>query len=396
MSFLRTRTRTLGAGALVLTGALALSACGSSDSTVAADTSTATAAAAGDAGALTPQAALAKAYKGVTGQPPTSAPVPAKDKSIWIVSCGQSQAICSSESAATTAAATTLGWTAKTCDGQLSPPGWQACIRQGVSAGSDAIVAIGLDCPNIKGALQEAKAAKVVTINVGGSDCGAFGDTDLFAGSSPKLPDMTGEQFFNLQGALQADYLIGKTDGKAKALYVQFTDAKFGSWLQAGFTEEMKKCSGCTITSTVQIGNADVGGGTLPTKVSTALLQNPTINAVAVPLDGWFFAGLAQALASSGRSDSLTVVGAIGTAGNYDLIRGNKGEDATAAWSGDWDAWSGIDAAVRVFAGQPTVPSGVGLQVVDATTNMPAPGQAFAYSPVVDFAAAYKKIWGVG
>ena len=34
------------------------------------------------------------------------------------------------------------------------------------------------------------------------------------------------------------------------------------------------------------------------------------------------------------------------------------------------------------------------MQVVDATTNMPADGAAFAYNPVIDFKQAYLEAWG--
>ena len=112
-----------------------------------------------------------------------------------------------------------------------------------------------------------------------------------------------------------------------------------------------------------------------------------------VPLDGWFFAGLAQAIQSSGRSNDLNVIGNFGEVGNLDFIRSSGGEDATVGFSADWSGWAGVDALIRVLNGDKVVPAGIGLQVVDADNNMPAKGQPFAYNPVVDFASAYQKLW---
>jgi len=255
---------------------------------------------------------------------------------------------------------------------------------------------IGQDCSSFRAALQEAKAADIVTIGVGGNDCDVDGGAKEFTATTQKLADLTSEEWWRQMGALQADWIIGKTDGKAQVLSLKFTDATFGAWLQDGFESELATCADCAVVETLEIANQDVGGGTLPAKFSTALLQNADVNAVNVPLDGWFLAGVAQAIQASGRSDDLAAIGAFGELGNLDLIRSGTGQDASVGFSAAWDGWAAIDTTIRVLNGEEVEAEGVGLQVIDADTNMPAAGEPFAYEPAVDYVAAFSELWGIG
>lgn len=333
------------------------------------------------------------AYAGLLGTPPTKptkAPAAAK---VWVVSCGQSVPTCATPAAGAVAAAKKAGMTAASCDGKLNPQGWSECIRQGISAHVDGIIVIGQDCSSFQSALQEAKNAGIATIGAGGNDCDVSGGDKLYSATTQMLPKMSAQQWWEKMGALQADWIIGKTHGKASVVSLKFTDAIWGGWIQDGFEKELATCSGCKVETTLELGNQDVASGQLPQKVSTALLKAPSANAVNVPLDGWFFAGLAQAIQSSGRSADLNVIGNFGEVGNLDFIRNNGGEDATVGFGADWSGWAGVDTLIRVLNHEDTVPAGIGLQVVDADHNMPAKGKPFTYNPPIDYAAAYSKLW---
>ncbi len=335
-------------------------------------------------------------YRGVLGTAPTAAVPPKPGALAWVVSCGQSVPTCASPAQAAVDAAQAAGWTAKLCDGQLNPQGWSACIRQGISAKATGIIVIGQDCDSFQAALREAKAAGIPTIGAGGNDCDISGGTKLYSAVVQNLAGVTAEQWWRRIGALQADWIIDRTSGKAQVLSLEFTDSIWGGWIQDGFTAELATCAGCKVLDTLQVGNADVAGGQLPQKFATALLKQPTANAVNVPLDGWFFAGLSQAVQSSGRADQLAVIGNFGEQGNLDLIRKGNGEDATVGFSAPWIGWAGVDALARVLAHQPVLPAGVGLQVIDSTHNLPAQGASFAYSPTIDYQSAYRKDWSRG
>lgn len=333
------------------------------------------------------------AYAGVIGTPPTEPSAAPAGAKVWIASCGESVPTCATPAAGAANAAKAVGMDATVCDGKLNPQGWSECIRQGISARVDGIIVIGQDCSSFQSALQEAENADIPTIGAGGNDCDIAGGDKLYSATTQMMPDMTAQQWWEKMGALQADWIIGKTGGKASVVSLKFTDAIWGGWIQDGFEKELSTCPDCKVEETLELGNQDVASGQLPQKVSTALLKAPTANAVNVPLDGWFFAGLAQAIQSSGRSNDLNVIGNFGEMGNLDFIRGNGGEDATVGFSSDWSGWAGVDALIRVLNGQDVPPAGIGLQVIDADHNMPTEGQPFAYGPAVDYAAAYSKLW---
>jgi ribose transport system substrate-binding protein len=338
---------------------------------------------------------LDTAYKGVTGTPPSAPVTPPKHALAWVVSCGQAVPSCSTPSNAAVAAAKALGWNAKLCDGQLSPQGWSACIRQGISTKASGIVLIGQDCASVQAALIEAKQAQIPVIGAGGNDCDVTGGSKEFAATVQFLSGMSNEQWWKETGKLQADWIIGKTGGDARVLSLQFTDAIWGSWIQEGFAAELATCTGCKIEDVLNLGNADLANGQLTQKFSTALLKQPDINAINVPIDGWFPVGLGQAVQSSGRASSLSIVGAISDPTNFDLIRAGHDEDATVAFATEWTGWAGVDDLARVLAHQPVQSAGIGLQAVDATHSLPAAGQGFAYNPAVDYTATYEKDWGL-
>ena len=338
--------------------------------------------------------ALAVAYEGVVDAPPIDAVEVPEGLSAWVVSCGQSQTTCSVPAQAAADAAEAIGWEANVCDGQLNPNGWGNCIRQGVAANADVILVIGQDCSSFQGPLEEARAAGITTVGVGANDCDIDGGEALYSGVTKRLDGMTNEQWWNKVGELQAEWLIGKTGGDLKLLEVTFADARFGQWISEGLNAALENCDTCEVAATLQLSNQDAASGSMGQKLSTALLQAPDANAIAVPLDGWFMAGLSQAIQSSQRSDDLAVIGTFGQRSNLDLIAAGQGQDASVAFSLEWDAWSGVDTALRLLAEQEIVPAGLGMQVVDAETNMPAEGDSFAYNPVVDFKQAYMEAWG--
>ncbi|MBD7996305.1 substrate-binding domain-containing protein [Arthrobacter sp. Sa2CUA1] len=389
-------TKARGALCALFIASLALASCSSSPADTpspeaSASSGTASAAASAPAGGTE---ALAAAYEGIVGAPPTESVAVPEGLSAWVVSCGQSQVTCSTPAQGAADAAEAIGWESNICDGQLNPNGWANCIRQGVAANADVIFVIGQDCSSFQGPLEEARTAGITTVGVGANDCDVDGGEPLFTGITKQLEGMDNEQWWNTLGGLQADWLIGQTDGDLKLLEVTFADTRFGPWISDGLNAALEDCETCEVVGTLQLSNQDTASGAMAQKLSTALLQAPDANAISVPLDGWFMAGLSQAIVSSQRSDDLAVVGAFGQRSNLDLIAAGQGQDASVAFSLEWNGWSGVDTALRLLADQEILPSGVGMQAIDAKTNMPADGAAFAYNPVIDFKQAYLEAWG--
>jgi len=382
------RRRGIGA-VLALFVAVALTAC-SSPSEVVSDSGSSSEEGGGSSSDESQQA-LQIAYEGEMGTPPTEPTTPEPGVAVWVVSCGEQIPSCAAPTAAAAEAAETAGWTPTVCDGQLNPEGWNNCLRQGISAGVDVIIPIGLDCPRTEQAYREARDAGITVVGGGGVDCDAVGGEKLWASETLQLEGRTAEETWNFVGQLAAEYLIGKTDGQAKALQLVFTDAVWGPWIAEGFEARMADCAECEVTE-LEYSNADVGGGTLPQKFSTALLGDPELDSVFVPVGGIMAAGLAQAVQSSGRSAELNVITGLGSGANLDLIRSDGGQDAQVGYPVEWGSWGAVDTAIRVLNGEEPQYQGNGYQVVDAENNMP---EGPEFSGGVDFRAAYQEAWGV-
>jgi ribose transport system substrate-binding protein len=91
----------------------------------------------------------------------------------------------------------------------------------------------------------------------------------------------------------------------------------------------------------------------------------------------------------------MKIMGGEGTSAGMDLIRENRGMQAAVGLPVGWEAYAAVDAVLRLFAKQDPAASdsGMGLQVVDQTHNLPPAGQPF--TPNVDYKSAYRKMWGI-
>ena len=338
------------------------------------------------------QEALDLAYEGVTGTPPTEPTSPASDINLWVVSCGEQVPSCSTPVAAAAEAGESIGWTVKTCDGQLNPNGWGNCIRQATSAGADVVIPVGIDCVSVQAAMQEANDKGVKIVGGGGADCNVVGGPELMASERLQLEDTSIEEYWKLNGKLQAAWLIGQTDANAKVLLLNFTDPVWGPWITAGFEEQMATCEDCEILETLDVANADMAGGALATKFSSALLQATDANAVSIPVGGWLQAGLTQAIESSGRVDDLAVASGFGDASTMDLIRSTPINLGSLGYSSGWGAYGSVDTAIRVLNDEDALVQGDGFQMVDKDNNLPDSGD---YTGGVDHVAEYSALWGV-
>jgi ribose transport system substrate-binding protein len=378
-----------GSWVLIALVTVGLAACGSSDDSAATGS--------GSSGSESAESAafLEKAYSGATGTPPTTPTTAKPGVNVWVVSCGEQVPSCSTPTAAAMEAAKLVGWKPTMCDGQLNPGGWGTCVRQAVSAKAQVILPVGIDCASIQAPFQEAKNAGVVVVGAGGADCDVTGGQPLWASERLQLPDVSIKEYWQLNGKLNADWIIGKTDGQAKVLLVNFTDPLWAPWITEGFKNELATCSGCTVVETLDLANNDFVNNTAAQKFSTALLQASTANAVFIPIGGWMTGGgLAQVVMSSGRAGQINVATGFGEAGNMELIRNNQGQNAVLGYATEWGAYGSIDTAIRVLNGEQPQVQGDGFQVVDAEHNLPPAGSD--YTPSVDFKTAYKKLWGVG
>jgi len=341
------------------------------------------------------QAVVSKAYQGTNVTPAVTPVTPKAGQKVWVISCGQAALGCSAIADAAVAAGKRLGWTMTLYDGKLGVDNAYARgIKQAVAAKADGIIDGAIDCPLMKEPLAEAKTAGVKVVAVLAYDCSdpRFGGGPALFTSNviPNTGQQTTSAYARQAGVLKAEWVLAQTKGKAVGLSLKHTDSLLGGDTAAGFDSRIKQCAGCRVID-VPFTFADISNGQLGPKISQALLANPTANAVASPYDSLMLLGVAQAVARSGRSAKIASIGGEGLAPNLALIANNQGEDAATFEPDNWFGWAGVDTMVRTLAGQPAVPAGIGLQLIDKDHLPPATNGVIR---TLDYQAAYLKAWG--
>jgi ribose transport system substrate-binding protein len=354
----------------------------------------------------TAKAAVEANYKGQDRPLPTSGPKAPSGKNIWIISCTQAGPGCAIPAAGVKAAAETVGWRATVFDGKGLPDVYAQGIRTAITQKADAIVLDVVDCVAAQAALKEAKAAGVKLYAFYSFDC----DDSLGGGGAP-LFDATllynqGQAYASLVEDVYsksiADYAIAKTDGKAKVIEFTEDDIIVGKHLYKGFEKELAKCGGCKIVKQVPFTLTDLVTGKLPAKTSAALTQHPEANVVYGLYDAALTLGISQAVIQSGRNDAIVTLGGEGLPPNIQAIKAGKGQTMAAGSASERVGWATVDGLVRLFAGQPQVDEGLGIQTMDKDHALPVdpPYYDGNIGPdgkrLVDYKAAYKKLWGVG
>lgn len=336
------------------------------------------------------QAALDRAYEGIGSTlADLEASAPPEGLNFYVMSCGESVATCAAPAAAMVEAAEAAGWTGTIVDGKLSPEGFATAIRQAIAGGADVLVPVGISCSAAAAAFAEAKAAGITIVGGGGlDDCEpAAWDTPRLWLENPPVPSP-----FHAIGMLQADYLFGKTNGDVKALVLNQTSNPWGQLVTDSLTAQLEALGSGEVIQVIDISDPELADGSYVQKVTSALLANPDLNAVAMPTDALLVNGLAAGIDQAGLVDSVVTIGAFGSAAALDMIRqGQPGITATVGQAQIWEAWGSIDTAIRVLNGQQPAFIGQSLQVVDAENNLPDSGP---YDGSVDWKSKFLTAWG--
>ncbi|WGY00467.1 substrate-binding domain-containing protein [Nocardioides sp. QY071] len=343
------------------------------------------------------QAALEAAYAGTDGPVPRSGPQSAEDKEVWLISCGEAAEGCAAPRAAAAEAAEAMGWETTSCDGKLNPATYGECVRNATAASPDAIVLISVSCEAVQEPLSAAKGAGIKIYAVDAFDCDSNGGDTLFDGEIVYHENASIEDRYEQDIAdAMAAYLVATNKGAAKTIVLRQDDALASRHLADGLEEALADCAGCE-TYPLDISLGDFSDGSFANKVSAALVQHPDANAVAAPYDAMINLGAGQSILKAGRPITLVSLGGLGS--NIDLIR-DGGQTMDVGTPSGWIGWAAIDGLNRVFAGEPQVDSGIGLQIIDRDHNLPGKGEAYDGNldpdgkPAQDYEAIYRASWG--
>lgn len=336
-------------------------------------------------------AEVKKLYAGDYVPPPTKGPKAEEGKNVWYISCGQEYEACASMSSAFEEAGKELGWTVTLQDSKASQETAGKLIKQALAANVDGIAISSTDCPNIKSALQEAKAENTPVVNFAGLDCdyeGFGGGEKLFT----KTVNSRGPTFLDFgkeYAEARADVLINELQGEGELLSLeeqsQVAQQVFGKAFSERITEACPDC----ISVPVQFTFAEVP--TEATQVWQAAIQShPDADTLSNPIDALMGLGLKSTIASSGRE--IWIMGAEGAPPNLQLIEEGAQGAALDVSGYEWQIWGLADTLNRVFAGSEEFPDeGGGWILVDKEHNLPPAGEKL--QPPVDYRAAFNAIW---
>ena len=337
------------------------------------------------------EAALASGYQGISVRPTSTGPRAVTGKNVWVISCGQVYPACVLLTSEIQQAGKALGWKVTVADGKADPTIASTAINQAIAAKADGIVVFDYDCPTIKSALLNARAAKIPVVQQGSFDCSAAaygGGQSLFTASLNMMDSTDTGVYYSKYGAARADFLAAEIGGKGTVLSYEETSYLQSQAENKGFNDEFAKvCPRCTLIK-VPWAFSQVGTTASQTWLA-ALEEHPNVQAVAFGYDSMMGLGLQSDLEQVGFKG--IVAGAEGL--NLDLVRSGA-QTTEVALPYALQAWGTADTLNRIFAGAnpSTLPSeGGGWLFVDKDHNMPATG---ASVPVpYDFQAIYTKMW---
>jgi ribose transport system substrate-binding protein len=329
--------------------------------------------------------------QGLEADPPTEGPAPAAGKSVWWVSCGPIAPDCALPAEAAEEAAGKLGIDFKVADGKLNQEGgFVTAMETALAARPDAIIVHAMDCQLMKAQLRKAADLGIKTLAVETTECA---DEPLFTADMQYAPEvMNTDEYFRAWGKQSAEYLIAATDGQARVLVNEGTDSVFPP-IQEGFEKAFAQCSGCEIVDTVTFTAADqVPNGPWIQRLRSALVKNPTANAVFVPSD-YLSATLGGAKAAQEANPDLLVVNAgSGTSAGIEAVRGGDVTAIGAAHDAGWMGYAAMDSINRLLQDEELVPQGVGVRAVNPEANLPSETDS-PYASPIDWKAAYDSLW---
>lgn len=311
---------------------------------------------------------------------PVAGPPAQRDKKLVSIVCASSIEGCRAISEAQVEAAKAIGWSTQIIDGRGNVKGWDDAIQAAIQTKPDVIALAAILPSAVSGSLADAKAAGITVVC---TQCGA-------KPNEPGIDAADGDEVNGIIGADLGDYVALKSGGKGSVLMWYYPEFAISKLRHDAAKEALKKNCDCKIQS-IEVKISE-WNSTLPERVQAILLQNPDVNWIYSPADETAI-DAANAIKAGGRSGQVRVVGGNGNLQALAAIKTDPDYVATAAVSYAFSAWSSIDNANRILAGQKPVKTRTAVRVIDATNASVIPAGRY-YGGDVDFRGHYLKLWG--
>lgn len=341
------------------------------------------------------EAALTADLKGTDRPLPKSGPKGVTGKKIYAIPCNAAAPGCGLTIEAVAEAAKELDWDVTIADGHGTAEGESAAIDAAIAANADGIILMVIDCAEVKPALERAKDAGIKIFAISSIDCD---DPEVDAG--PPLFDGsfgTEPEFIQSVWNAVADYVIAETNGEAKIILPVEKQPVITYKYAKAFEKAIEKCAGCTVYTT-PVTLTDLTTNKVESVAAAALTAHPDANVVVAPYDAMIQLGIGaavEAARNSGREILLT--GLEGLPANIELIEEGVQDMAPGSQPIAWWGWAAVDGLNRVFAGEPQVDPGFGLQVITKEQNLPTKTPYYnGNAKSQGYAQNYRRIWGVG
>ena len=229
--------------------------------------------------------------------------------------------------------------------------------------------------------------------------------THFYDASSPQPPACVGcaagvtgivKAPISTAGGAEADWIIANSGGKANVLMVGLNGLLPVPGMLAAADAQFKQyCPGCKVTTTSinlsQLGTAGAFG-----QVSSALVQNPSINYVD-PLFDASIPGTLAAVTAAGKSSQIKMVSFNGSSfALQDVASGTSPVAADVAEPDTWVGYANMDQAFRMMTGMTPVVETTPIRIFDST-NISQAGGAPNYSGGYGdaYINGFLKLWGL-
>jgi ribose transport system substrate-binding protein len=321
----------------------------------------------------------------VKGWPgPTSTPKPPSGQSVQIVVCLFGTA-CETLGRGAAAAARVLGWKTQVLDGKGTAQGAASALDTALSKNPDVIMTAGIPETEIADKLKRAHQQGVKLVGISSAyEAGAKAHYDAYV----SLHEI-------VNTILQINYAIADSNGHANAVYLWDPGYPVLTSALNISRKIFNQCKGCKI---LEVYNRPITTAADPVamgKIANSLAQKygKKLQYIFTPY-GFGVAPVIAALRAAGRSD-VKVLSGNGEPQNLGMV--NKGwQAADFGTSAEWAGYAAVDQSIRLLAGARPLPDykeGVSVHVF-TQKNAPKSG-VVNWRKYVNFAAQYKKLWGV-
>lgn len=272
-----------------------------------------------------------------------------------------------------------LGWNHQAFVTTGAPEDIVAQFNLAFDSNPDAIMTSGLDRDTLGTALEKAEELGIPVVNSAVPDEVA----------PPYVAIPLGLPVFERNGELLGNFLVADSGGAANVLIFNtslFPILDAAAQKVASTIEDT--CPDCNVRFS-EFAVEDVGN-TLPGRVVSELQQDPDIDYV-VFTDGGFATGVPAALQGASLTD-VKIAGVIIQQANLENIR-NGSELAWTGYSSIMQAWYGVDAFARHFAGDEQISDDLYAATQIVTTETAPEGDEWL---VPGYQDQFAELWQVG